>query len=362
MAKTIKIGSIGLAEDEARQLQNIFNLARNELRQEMEWQDGWDAEILLIDDDSMHGHMEWLRAHNLGKGVIAITKRDPRDQEIILRRPYNRPSLINAVNFAAQQLIDSSVVAAVNNVALSRITGEIPSVNAANRRAFEKATPVPVPRKTGELPAVTAPRKTGEQMAVAAAIPAPVPSMPRNMAEFLASGRIQHPLRLVRAGQATLILDLLQDRYYAAPAIKSWSDMFTGALNLADWVDASDADVTNLPNDIKTHPAVRLLWGIAICNSNGRLHPGLDINARYKLNKWPQIEREFPKHFRIATALMKSPANVSEIVEQSGASMAEVCDFINAYVASGVASVDNAPSTDLGFAALANALAARLAS
>ena len=50
----------------------------------------------------------------------------------------------------------------------------------------------------------------------------------------------------------------------------------------------------------------------------------------------PQIEREYPKHFRIATVMMKGPAKLTEIAEQSGASLGDVTDFVNAGLATGV--------------------------
>jgi hypothetical protein len=65
--------------------------------------------------------------------------------------------------------------------------------------------------------------------------------------------------------------------------------------------------------------------------------PGIDPNSLFKLNKWPQTEREFPKHFRIATVMMKGPAKLTDIAEQSGVPLAEVTDFVNASLATGYA-------------------------
>ena len=63
--------------------------------------------------------------------------------------------------------------------------------------------------------------------------------------------------------------------------------------------------------------------------------PGMDGSAKFKLSKWPQIEREFPKHFRIATAMMKGFAPLTEVADASGATLGEVVDFVNAYAAIG---------------------------
>ena len=51
--------------------------------------------------------------------------------------------------------------------------------------------------------------------------------------------------------------------------------------------------------------------------------------------RWPQVEREFPKHFRIATTMMRGSGTLAEIAAQSTAGVADVVDFINAYNALG---------------------------
>ena len=74
-----------------------------------------------------------------------------------------------------------------------------------------------------------------------------------------------------------------------------------------------------------------------LSSGHGALLPGPDPDGQYRLSKWPQTEREYPKHFRIATAMMKGPATVNEVAEASGVSREEVCDFVNANLATGYA-------------------------
>ena len=81
----------------------------------------------------------------------------------------------------------------------------------------------------------------------------------------------------------------------------------------------------------------RLLWFCALQTGKGRLMPGFDADARYRLLKWPQTEREFPKHFRIATAMMKGPATLEEVTATCGVTATEVADFVNANLATGYA-------------------------
>ena len=84
-------------------------------------------------------------------------------------------------------------------------------------------------------------------------------------------------------------------------------------------------------------PLARLQWYGGLLAGKGKLLPGFDPTAQYQLRKWPQTEREFPKHFRIATAMMKGPATLDEIATASGVPLEDVVDFVNANLATGFA-------------------------
>ena len=84
-------------------------------------------------------------------------------------------------------------------------------------------------------------------------------------------------------------------------------------------------------------PLARLQWLGGLLAGKGRLLPGNDPDGKYRLLKWPQTEREYPKHFRIATAMMKGPATVAEVSAASGVTQEEVADFVNANLATGYA-------------------------
>ena len=96
--------------------------------------------------------------------------------------------------------------------------------------------------------------------------------------------------------------------------------------------------------DSGSQPYVRLRFLCGLAMGDGSLIDGLKADDKYKLLKWPQIEREYPKHFRIATVMMKGPQTPAEITEGSGAGASEVADFINAYLAAGIAEVDVPPA------------------
>src|SRR6185437_9899238 len=53
-----------------------------------------------------------------------------------------------------------------------------------------------------------------------------------------------------------------------------------------------------------------------------------------------QTEREFPRHFRIATAMMKQSAVPADIAQASGTPVDDVIDYINASLAAGWLAVE----------------------
>jgi hypothetical protein len=79
----------------------------------------------------------------------------------------------------------------------------------------------------------------------------------------------------------------------------------------------------------------RLRWYAGLVATPGILGRKLTQGDRYKLTRWPETEREFPKHFRIAKALLKSAATAEEVAAAAGVTIEEVVDYINASHAAG---------------------------
>lgn len=102
-------------------------------------------------------------------------------------------------------------------------------------------------------------------------------------------------------------------------------------LDEAEWQQAASAVGP-------AQPISRLQWLGGLCS-------GAQTRGNYRLRKWPQIEREYPRHFRIATVMMKGAASIAEIAQASGTSEDDVRDFVNASLATGYAVGANAGDT-----------------
>jgi hypothetical protein len=391
MAKTMRIAAMSIAAPELEQIKSMMASLRGDAGANWEWTtDANGADALIIDADSLYGHMDWLRAQSSGRNVICLTAASGHDQDNVLHRPIGvgglKASLMRAAGggapiAAAAESSPTPVAAVAPSPAAAPPPAPTP-VPASNPApapaAAPAAAPAPAPAATAPAAsptpsAFTAPtllpkRQTGQQPVVPAAAvapspaaapvaarpaapaPAPVAAAPQvlTLADYLLSEHLGDARKIERNGQPPLIVDAAADRYYGGLTLKPLLPYCLGSIALDEWKPVPAAEIDKLRAMNAGLPLSRLLWLYVIGTSNGStLLPGFDLNARFKLVKWPQIEREFPKHFRIGTAMMKGPATLAEIADGSGASVGEVIDFVNAYAAIGFAVQDGGnPITD----------------
>ncbi|HJU07198.1 MAG TPA: hypothetical protein VJ727_01785 [Rhodanobacteraceae bacterium] len=297
-----------------------------------EWAELARADLVIVDMDSLFGHMAWLKAHGAGKQVIT----------------YARTGTVNGSDLVLGKPLDDDAFAAVLEQAARRIDSS-EDARRTHARAPEPVAHEPVPQSprhsnSAEFPVVP-PAESASVMDLAAAgdVPASnetpaapaqetavVEPEPHNIAEMLAWQKIDEPV-CVRS--ADLVIDPERDAYYSAEAalkpLKSVLEKDPDALQRLDARALSEAQTR------KAHPLARLRWFAGLVASPGALARGLGADEKYKLARWPQTEREFPRHFRIATAMMKQAATPAEIAQASGVPVAEVNDYINASCAAG---------------------------
>ena len=140
------------------------------------------------------------------------------------------------------------------------------------------------------------------------------------------------------ADGTTLLIDPRAGVWHGPNALKAVSGCFDGVLAAGDFETLDDATWQREAAAAgAAQPLARLRWLGGLLAGKGALLPPHDASDRFQLNKWPQTEREYPRHFRIATQMMKGPATLAEIAEASGVPEADVADFINANLATGFA-------------------------
>jgi hypothetical protein len=159
----------------------------------------------------------------------------------------------------------------------------------------------------------------------------------------------QGPVRLVHEGLPSIIIDPARQRWYAGVALKALWDWSKLPIKRSDLIHLDMPSFAAAIEILPAQPYSRLVWFARLARSEGQLDAGLPAGARYRLTRWPLVEREFPKHFRIATAMMSGSGTIDEIAAQSKAGASDVIEFINGYNALGSVECESAlPVTSPG--------------
>lgn len=340
-----------------------------------------EAEALVVDVDSLYGHMTWLKVHNSGKPIVALSRSDQADADFVLTRPVSVESL--------EQMLQQIERGSASNDAGAGRGAAVPSprdarpaagdssadavvaarsVPATAAAALQESAASAPPAPAAKAPVANAPAaaNTGAPRAQAAApapaaavatapvVPAeadgqsePTPQLPPRdpmLADYLEPGALPGPVRLKSADGPVLALDPQRQQYVGPPGLKPLIPACKRIVRREDWEAISPGELEKLKAGQEAQPWSRLLWLFALVNGEGQLAAGFDAEKKFRLVKWPQIEREYPKHFRIATVMMKQPATLGEVATSSGAPLAEVTDFVNAYLATGFAEMEEPPA------------------
>lgn len=303
----------GMEPDEREQLHALFAAANAATGKHFKLDDERSAEVLVVDIDSIYGQMTWLRARQNEHTVVPLSASSRNESGLMLARPVTEATLGELMRTLAAQ---------------------------APGRASPVSTAAPAPAAPAK-PAPTA--ATDAMAAVAEATPAPPPTpppRPARLGDYLAPGALSQPVRIERAGAEPLVLDPETRVYFGPSSLKALLPFCQGEMPRDELKPLDDAAFAEVVKKGGAQPMARLRWLFALVSGEGQLAEGYAMDERFSLSKWPQIEREFPKHFRIATTMMKGPATIAEIAELSTAPVSEVIDFVNANLASGFAQVE----------------------
>ena len=328
----------GLSRQEEADIVSLFKQANTQRGGRWLATPETEARVLVIDMDSMYGQMSLMKALGTGKTLVALTSGGRADTDHVLARPVTVAG-IEALLAAVEAEIGGQAPASVS-VAAAAPAAEVTPAAIAEPAAPATPVPVAVSEATPPAPAaaaadVPAPTTTAERAAM--------PPARRTLADFLRPGALPGPSRLKRDDGPELVLDPGTQTWLGNGTLKPLMPYCGIALDAGDFTPVAEAELPALEKSLGgRHPFTRLAWLSALAGGGGALMPGYNPNDRFKLLKWPQTEREFPKHFRIATVMMKGPAPLTEIAEASGVGLDEVIDYVNASLAVGVAEPDAA--------------------
>ena len=323
---SLTLGMTGMDPATETELKSAFEQANATLPRRWRLVPESDADYVVVDMDSMYGPMSWLRLHAAGKQVVGLTSARRSQTDFHLARPFTPAAVATVLQeMAAQEPAGAEPAGmAPSPVPQDELAGEHPQAGDEETRA-----PGPVPGNPGSEDVATLKPATVEP---------PAPPRERTLADWLVPGALSERVRFSAKGEPAIFIDPTAREYFGPGALKPLAGHFDGVVTESDFEPLApgdwDAGVATLG---QAQPLSRLQWFGGLLAGKGSLLPGFDPAGRYRLSKWPQTEREYPKHFRIATAMMKGPATLEEIASASGVAVAEVNDFVNASLATGYA-------------------------
>ena len=353
----------GFSRDETASIQAEFDKANRALGNHWSQAPEAEARVLVIDMDSMYGHMTWLKAQGTGKVTVGVTTGERSETDHLLKRPVTdnslRELLVKLEGGAGTAPAKAAPAAPPTAPAVPSLAAPA-SVQAATavaqtQTAWPVSPPPPSPTMTDPSADYLAAVTTGQMAAMGPTIP----HQPR-ISDYLAPGRLGGPAKLKQLdGTPVVAFDPGTQTYAGSATLKPLLPYVEAVLEDADLEAIDGAEFERIKAASGgAQPYMRLLWLCGLSVGKGNLLPGYHASRKFQLTKWPQIEREYPKHFRLATVMMKGPALVKDIAELSGVPEADVIDFVNAGLITGAVVVDGSP-TSAGDVARASALLAK---
>lgn len=331
----------GLEEDDIADFRRVFGKLRGSLEADWRLTDDADASLRVIDIDSIYGHMDWLKAVGSGERAAVYTSAQyARETELCLFKPLAADNLADVLNAVSAELGVQRAVAAARPPARTEDAAPAPAARVTETAAASVvpsvvAKPPPSPVATPVPPApAPAPAPVVERDSEPEAA-ATVEDAPVTIGEALRKGSIAAPVRIT-VGEEAWVIDPEREAYHGTEKLKPLAEALGQGLDALGPVDVIALETARRS---PAQPLARLRWFAGLMVTPGRLHDGLASDSRYMLSRWPQIEREFPRHFRIATAMMKQPGTLSEIATACGVPEPDVADFINAGDAIGIVQI-----------------------
>ncbi len=345
MQPILSLGASTLGAADLVRLRHLVTLATLRLPFQLEWREGPQAEsadVMFIDVDSIYGHVDWLRAQAGGRALIALTKRPNgmHDNEFDLD---SNEAALSALLLQFESMARPGIAAGATpgdvvtarSAAAQADTREMPSLRDAASGAKLAAT--------REMPTLPAQAAGSPEPAPAAAVAEPEPPAPpppprdaMSLLDWLREADGVEGVSALRLDDGSeLIVDRTNSLYYGPAALKPLLPLAQETIARGQWTSLDASAVGARAGGNASQPLARLRLIAGLGGNHGALRNDLDPSLPFQLPKWPQIEREFPKHMRIATALMKGPVTIDDLVAQLGLPYAEVADFLNGFVAAG---------------------------
>ena len=267
------------------------------------------AQLIVIDLDSIYGHMIWLNARGQGRVCLGMSQGSKAETEFFARKPVTPEALSRVLSEIEAKLNQKTPILATSDRILKN-THEHPVVRAEEPQA------TPAARRS--------------VFTASAAQPAAGGAM--RLSDWINSDELAMMVRFTPSAMPAITLDRAHDQFYSGGKI---DELLPYAQRPISPSDIQTIAAVPAAGSQSAYPLHRLAWILGYGLGEGILLADYSANDKYRLTHWPHIERRFPDHFKLATLLMRDALSLSELVEKSGIKQSEVCNFLNAGLSSG---------------------------
>jgi hypothetical protein len=357
-SKTLAV--VGMSEEEAAHLRLLLRSCARDLEHAWRWGDEGTADLLIVDVDSFGGQMARTRAKGAGVRCAVFSDRPVEEADVLLRRPLQRANVVAVLNqVGGSRSLDVAVDARGADFYtrdLGEATQQEPASIDANAQPQQgldemlRPQPVELRGTAGNItppdgdvarPAAAPPRQYATRASQLA------DTEPHGLRAWLEDGLLNGPARISVGKAPPLMLDPRNRVAHASTGLHALQPYCHARWALCDWQPLTSAELNELRESTQSHSYARLIWLHVLVHSGGNLASHLDPGGSYRLKHWVEIDKDFNKHFRIASAMLQ-PVRLHEIASASEAPMAEVFDFVNACDAIGLVEWTPRPRRDDG--------------
>lgn len=331
----------GFNRDDETTLRTWFDQVNKELGEPFALIKDLNADVLIIDIDSIYGQMDWLRAQSTGRCIVAHTSGAGTDARYRLPRPLSASGVEEVMRQLLRRVEPTCIAAngASQSSPLPATPTQTPPperVESAEKSVAHAVVKEDTPPSTDSVTATQSLSEPKQDRTVAISDASQdAATQPVLLVDYLQTGALDAAVAYPLQDGQRLILDPASQTYIAGPTLKSLLSTLTQAISSENLARVEKSQLERLrKDDPAEHSWMRLLWLAALHAGKGDVI-GFGPEQTFKLVRWPQIEREFPRHFRIATAMMRQAGTVEMIATQSGSPANEVADLINAYLVTG---------------------------
>jgi hypothetical protein len=377
---------IGVPDHEAAHLRLLTRKGASDLDHCWLWGAENGADLLVIDSRSFAGQMARTRAQGAGVRYAIFSDERVQGSDLVLRRPLLLANVVAVLNQAGSEVARNPEIESnsadfytrdvgddLADMPQARLGAGFDHANAARGlddvlraqpielRTVQDRTRPPVAVPGTNAASVSSPGEFPADPKAPSSTPAGMPrarkyttraamladTTPFALRAYLEDGLLRGPARYALPGMPPLVLDPKHKVAHSPIGLGALEPYCRLRWRLCDWQPLTSAGLTEVRATQRALPYARLRWLDVLLHSGGQLASHLDPGGTYRLEHWVEINHDFSRYFRIASAMLQ-PARLHEIAAASGARMADVFDVVNAYDAIGLIEWQPRPRRDDG--------------